>query len=98
VNTATATREIGAEQESVPRRRLTEVSSPNPFMNGVCMDFLQDSTLQIKVQTFSVVIVARNEERSALIRTVNHLIAYCRCVNRTSSLLRLDSARVFSFR
>jgi hypothetical protein len=67
---------VPAEQEqngeAVHHRRLTESSAiaENPFMDGVCLDFLQDSKLQITVTKLSVIIVARNEDRSSLLRTV----------------------------
>lgn len=54
-------------------RRLAESKSTveNPFMDGVCLDFIQDSMLQVTVNSVSVVVVARNEDRSALLRTVS---------------------------
>ena len=60
------------------RRRLTETTtaSNNPFMDSVCLDFIQDSTLEISIPTVSVVIVARNEERSALLATVRIYLFY----------------------
>jgi hypothetical protein len=67
---------VPAEQEqngeAVHHRRLTEISAiaENPFMDSVCLDFLQDSKLQITVTKLSVIIVARNEDRSSLLRTV----------------------------
>lgn len=64
--------------DSQPRRRLTEAkaNAENPFMDGVCLDFIQDNTLQVSVTKFSVVIVARNEDRSALLRTVSSSMAF----------------------
>lgn len=63
----------------VGRRRLDDAASArqvNPFMDSTCLDFIQDSSLQISVSHMSVVIVARNEEPSALIKTVR-FVTFC---------------------
>ena len=82
LNAIEAVRTSSSVQESTPvefevqepnRRRLTEteVTAPNPFMDGVCMDFIQDNTLDVAVNAFSAIIVARNEDKSALLKTVS---------------------------
>lgn len=60
------------------RRLAVENVEDSPFMNGICMDMIQDSTLQISVTTFSVIIVARNEDKDSVLKTVCKVCDLCR--------------------
>lgn len=62
-------------------RRLAADNAANPFMDTICSDMIGDSSLQIGTKDVSIVIVARNEGRSAFARTVIHILSVL-CVQK----------------
>ena len=69
-----ATNEVVANEISHSRRLSSDSDASvaqNPFMNQICSDMIQDSNLEVTVNDFSVIIVARNEKKKELLNTVS---------------------------